>query len=52
METVSKEWIMESWSLHYHVFKFLKNGGDRVVAAQRWGKARVVYFLDWIKNNE
>lgn len=51
MKGWSREWIVESWSLHYHVFSYLKKGGNLEEAMRRWNPLRVTYFWNWILNN-
>lgn len=51
MKTWNQDWITESWSLHYHVYKFLKSGGSVKVALQKWNPLRVEYFQNWLIEN-
>ena len=51
MKGYNNEWIVECWSLHYHVYKFLKSGGNLKDGIKRWNRKRVEYFWNWMITN-
>ena len=44
--------IYEYWSLNYHIYKFIYNGGTICKAIQRYNNINaILYFHSFIKNN-
>lgn len=43
--------IMTSWSMYYHIYKYLNRTRDLSGALKRWDQRRVKYFWNWILEN-
>ena len=46
------EWVMECWSLYYHIYKYLVGSNDLKGALHKWDGVRVIYFWRWIQDNK
>jgi len=43
--------VITSWSMYYHIYKYLIITRDLSGALKRWDQKRVKYFWSWIEEN-
>ena len=50
-QIIMETFVITSWSMYYHIYKYLNVTGDLSGALKRWDQRRVKYFWNWILEN-